>query len=291
MALAAAAVNAGVLGAGLPVIGYANYLLVWGSMHQWGFAWQDGTLTRARWGPWAMAAGGGAALAGLLSWSPFPVDMIGVGARVDNTSPPSIALLAFAAAQTGLVIALQPALSGLLTRARLWSVVRRLNPLVMTAYLWHMVPVIVVAVTLYPPGILPQPAVGSAGWWQLRALWLALLAAVAVPIIVGVTRLERPLLRLPTGIGSSSGWSAPALAAGIALVMLALARVAIAGFAPDGHVPWLVLAVYTGGLLLTLLSGGRDPGAGAPTRAPERDRHAPRITGAGRVDRGRLVSV
>jgi len=48
MAAAAAAVDVGVIGARLPLIGYANYLLVWGAMHQWGFAWQDGTLTRAR---------------------------------------------------------------------------------------------------------------------------------------------------------------------------------------------------------------------------------------------------
>lgn len=37
-----------------PPGGYASYLLVWGSIHQWGFAWADGTLTlpggaRGRW--------------------------------------------------------------------------------------------------------------------------------------------------------------------------------------------------------------------------------------------------
>ena len=98
MAAAAALVDAGVIGPHLHLIGYANYLLVWGAMHQWGFAWQDGTLTRRRWRPAAMAAGGAALLAGLLTWGPFPVDMIGAGERIGNTTPPSIALLAFAAA-------------------------------------------------------------------------------------------------------------------------------------------------------------------------------------------------
>jgi hypothetical protein len=79
-------VDAGVAGAGLPLIGYANYLLVWGSMHQWGFAWQDGTLTRAR-----------------------------------------------------------------------WRLVTRLNSTVMTVYLWHMVPAVIVAVALYPTAVMPQP--------------------------------------------------------------------------------------------------------------------------------------
>src|ERR1019366_6347257 len=88
MALAAAGVDAGVLGPHLHLIGFATYFLVWGSMHQWGFAWRDGTLTHPRWRPYALAAGGAAVLAGLLAWSPFPVDMIGFGGVVGNTTPP-----------------------------------------------------------------------------------------------------------------------------------------------------------------------------------------------------------
>jgi hypothetical protein len=152
MAAAAAAVDAGVVGANLPLIGFANYLLVWGSMHQWGFAWQDGTLTRARWRPYALAAGSAAVLAGLLARGPFPVDMIGPAERIGNTTPPSIALLAFAAAQTGLVLAAEPAVSRLLVRPGRWRLVTRLNSCVMTVYLWHMVPAIIVAVALYPTG-------------------------------------------------------------------------------------------------------------------------------------------
>ena len=76
LALGAAGVDAGLFGGRLSAIGYANYLLVWGSMHQWGFAWQDRTLTRPWWRPYALAAGGAVALACLLAWSPFPVDMV-----------------------------------------------------------------------------------------------------------------------------------------------------------------------------------------------------------------------
>ncbi len=39
-------------------------------MHQWSFAWQDGTLMRRR-RPAAMAAGRAAQLASLLTWAPF----------------------------------------------------------------------------------------------------------------------------------------------------------------------------------------------------------------------------
>jgi hypothetical protein len=79
---------------------YANYLLVWGSIHQCGFAWRGGMLTRTRWCP-PLAVTGTALPAGLVTSGAFPAAMIGPG----YTSPPSIALLAYAAAQAGLVMA------------------------------------------------------------------------------------------------------------------------------------------------------------------------------------------
>ena len=130
MAAAAGLMSAGVTGAHMHVIGYANYLFVWGSAHQWGFAWQDGTLTRRQWRPYAMIAGGAALLACLLAWGPFKVDMVGSG----NTNPPSVALLAFALAQSGLALACEPAGARLLLRPGLWRRVRRLNATVMTRW-------------------------------------------------------------------------------------------------------------------------------------------------------------
>ncbi len=73
-----------------------------------------------------------------------------------NTTPPSIALPAFAAAQAGLLLAAEPPVA----RPRPWRRVARLNPAVMTVCLWHMVPAIVVAIALYPAGIMPQPRIG-----------------------------------------------------------------------------------------------------------------------------------
>ena len=267
MAAGAAAVDLAVVGFHVPVIGYVNYLLVWGSMYQWGFCWQDGTLTRPRWRPYALAAAGAAALAGLVAWSPFPVDMIGApGERVGNTSPPSIALLAYAAAQAGLVLAAAPAVSRLLARPRWWRPVSRLTPAIMLVYLWHMVPVVIVAVAFYPARILPQPPIGSAQWWELRPAWEALLAVVLIPLIAGLQWVHRPLLRaLPTGFGQARPWSPAVLLAGLAAVGFGLAKLAVAGFAPDGRLPLLVLGACACGLLLTLLSG---PSAGE--RGPQK---------------------
>ena len=260
MAAAAALVDVGMAGPHLYVVGYANYLLVWGSIHQWGFAWQDRTLTSPWWRPYAMAAGGAALLAGLVMSGSFVVDMVGSG----NTNPPSIALLAFAATQAGLVLAAEPAASRLLARPRLWRRVRQLNGTVMTVYLWHFVPVIVVAATFYPTGVMAQPAVGTAEWWELRPAWFALVTVVLVPLVMAVMWAERPMLRLPAGLGPSGPWSPMLLLVGIAASATGLARLAIGGFAPGGHLPALVLAACAAGLVAILLTGRAPPASAQP---------------------------
>jgi hypothetical protein len=139
-----------------------------------------------------------------------------------NTStPPSVALLAFAAAQTGLLLAAEPAARRLLARPRWWRLVSQLNTKVMTAYLWHMAPVIIVAVTLYPAGGMPQPAVGSVLWWALRPAWFALLTAVLVPLTAVVMWAERPLRLLPVGVSTPGPWSPAILTAGMAAALRA----------------------------------------------------------------------
>jgi fucose 4-O-acetylase-like acetyltransferase len=265
MLLAVAAVDACLLGAGLSAVGYANYLLVWGCIHQWGFAWQDGTWARRRWRPYALAAGGAACLGCLLAWSPFPVNMVGTtGGGVNNTVPPSVALLAFAAIQSGLLLAAAPAGSRLLAQApRLWRAITWLNERVLTVYLWHMVPVIIVAVALYPTGIMPQPVIGSAGWWALRPAWIAALAVVLAMAALWLARLERPLPARPAARAGPAPQRArgPAVAgaaltaAGVAAAGVALARVAVGGFAPGGGVPGGTIALYAAGVMLTVLAG------------------------------------
>jgi fucose 4-O-acetylase-like acetyltransferase len=273
MAATAALVGAGVTGPHLHVIGYANYLLVWGSIHQWGLAWQDGTLTCARWRPYALAAGGAALLAGLVTSRAFQVDMVGSG----NTNPPSIALLAYSAALAGLVLVVEPAATRLLAGPRLWRPVTRLNEATMTVYLWHFVPVIVVAVAFYPTRVMPQPAIGTAEWWELRVAWFSMLTVVLVPLVIAVMRAERPMIRLPVGIGPPRPWSPVLLLAGLAASMFGLARLAIAGFAPVGQLPALALAACAAGVAATLFTG-HAPAAGVRTRgfSPEQPQQPPK---------------
>jgi fucose 4-O-acetylase-like acetyltransferase len=249
MAVAAGAVDTA--GPHPLAIGYLNYVFVWGCIHQWGFAWQDRTLTSPRWRIYVLAAGGAALLAGLLASRAFRVDMVGSG----NTNPPSIALLAFAAVQSALVLAAEPRVSGVLSGERPWRLVQRLNAQVMNAYLWHFVPVIVIVVAFYPTGVLPQPAIGSAEWWELRLAWWALLTVVLVPLVSSVTLVERPMLRLPEGLGRPGPWSPALLLAGIASAGAGLSELAISGFLPGGSVPVLALALCAIGLVAALFTG------------------------------------
>jgi hypothetical protein len=256
-------VSAGAAVPHLRGIGYANYLLVWASIHQWGFAWHDGSLTRTRWRPWTLAAAGAALLAGLVTSGAFPADMTGPG----NTNPPSTALLTYAAAQAGLVIAAEPAATRLLARPRRWRLVQRLNNAVMTVYLWHFAPVLIVAAAFYPTGVMPQPAIGSAPWWVLRLAWFGLLTALLVPMTTAVMWAERPMLGLPAGIGPPRRWSPALLLAGLAASLSGLSQLTVAGFAPEGYLLGPALADCAVGLAAILFSG----------RAPQRFRGRQRL--------------
>jgi len=147
----------------------------------------------------------------------------------------------------------------------------------MTVYLWHFVPAIVVAVVFYPAGVMPQPAIGTARWWELRPAWFALLTVVLVPLVAALMRAERPMSRLPAGIGPPGPWSPVLLLAGLAASVFGLARLATAGFAPGGQPPALALAACAAGLAATLLTG-RGPAAGAKpqARGPQQPRQPPK---------------
>ncbi|MFI9782892.1 acyltransferase [Kitasatospora sp. NPDC051984] len=252
MATAAALVDLAILGPRLPVVGFANYVLVWGAMHQWGFAWHDGSLTRGH-RPLGLALAGALLLTGLLIWGPFPVDMVGAGLHAGNTTPPSIALLAFAAAQCGLLLAAEPAAQRFLATPARRDEVTRLNRAAMTVYLWHPVPVVLVAVTLYPAGLVPQPGVGSWQWFALRPAWFAVLTVLLVALVAVLQRAQRPLL----GLTGSTGRSPALLLGGLAAALPALAWLAVNGFAPSGHPPVLALAAFACGFALVLRSGRR----------------------------------
>jgi hypothetical protein len=122
----------------------------------------------------------------------------------------------------------------------------------MTVYLWHMAPVVVAAVAFYPTGLLPQPPIGSAAWWGLRAVWVVVLAALFTPLVAALGPLERRrgTPRAAQDLGRPRSWALSLFAVGIPLTAYALSRLALRGFAAGGRLPVTVLAAYCVGVLL-----------------------------------------
>ncbi len=252
--VAVGAVDLATRGAGLAVVGVLNYVLCWGAIYQIGIAWHGGAMRGRR--PLLLAIGSAGVLAVLVALRLYPISMVGVaGAAVRNTSPPGVAMLAFAAAQSGLLVAAAPALTRWLRQSRWRGPVAATKGNVMGLYLWHMLPVIAVALIVYPAGLLPQPTLGSAAWWLLRAAWVAMLSlATAAELTlmwygraVFSRRLPSTSVRLPPQM------RAPLLVAGVALALWTLSRFAADGFAANGLFPVANALLYATGIALIVL--------------------------------------
>ena len=253
LAAGVGAVDIASLAGHVPYLGWLNYLLCWALLYQLGIAWQNGLLAGFR--PMLLAAGSACALWLLILLGPYPVSMIGVpGQVVQNTEPPSAAMLAFGCAQAGLAISLAPLLNRALRPGAVQRALSRANTNVMALYLWHMIPVVIVAIIGYPAGLLPQPAEGGAQWWLARLQWVVILSVVtAVELALlwwgrAIFAAPLPVLNVLRG-----RWAEPIMLAGAAMASYGLAFLAAEGFAPYGHFPRLTAVIFAVGVLLVTL--------------------------------------
>lgn len=249
-----AAVDAVSIGAGVPYLGWLNYLLCWGALYQLGIAWRAGFLGVRT----ALLMGACSALAlALLIWlAGYPVSMIGVpGEAIENSSPPSLAMLAFAVCQAAAAVALAPTLNRVLRPDRVRRALSVANDNVITLYLWHMIPVVIVAIVGYPAGLLPQPALDTPAWWLARLEWVAILSAVtAVQMTVMWWRRGFFSGPLPTfGVPLRHRWAELTMVAGAVMTAYALGFIAAWGFAPDGRFPLVAACVFAVGVALVAL--------------------------------------
>ncbi len=274
MAATAVVIDIGVIEGHWHFVGWANYLLVWGTFHQLGFAWHDGFLTGRRGRALVLAGGAVVTAVALIWWGPFPVSMVGVpGARIQNASPPSAALLAFGLAQVGVVLLAAPTVTRWLSRpnrARLRALISRANTMTMPVYLWHMAPVVIVAIVAYPNHWLAQPSIGSRAWWVQRVPWVAALAVVLFAVLALVmvaarllssSRLRQPNLRQPNltqPILTQPTGAAILLWLGVAICIATLGRLAVWGFAPNGSLDTITVGCFAIGLFL-VLAAAADP--------------------------------
>jgi hypothetical protein len=267
LASALVAVDIAALAGHVPYLNWLNYLLCWGLLYQIGIAWQSGHLAGIR--PVLLAAGSAGALWLLIWLGPYPISMIGVpGQAVQNTEPPSVAMLAFGCAQAGLAISCAPAVNSALRGGVAQRMLSRANTNVMALYLWHMIPVVIVAVTAYPAGLLPQPDEGGTQWWLARLEWVAILSVVTA-VELALLGWGRRIFAAPLpAIDVSRGrWAEPVTLAGALMASYGFAFLAAEGFAPDGHFPWLTAVIFAAGVLLVALrSQDRVPVTAIPLR-------------------------
>ncbi|HEV2754973.1 MAG TPA: acyltransferase [Actinomycetota bacterium] len=226
MAGAAAAVDALRLGLDVPFVGYLNFAFVWLFAHQLGFFYGDGRLAGLSKRRLAtFAAAGVLALVALTQLGPYSTSMVGVDdGRVSNNDPPSICIVAHSMWLISAAMLARGPVTRWLQGARAWRTVIAANSMIMTVFLWHLTALLAAVLLLYPLGF-PQPAGGTAEWWALRPVWLAILSVLLVPFVAAFGRFERGRSTAPaTGDGSR----------GRAVAAVALMTAGMAGLATDG---------------------------------------------------------
>ena len=179
--------------AGVPGLGWANFLFVWLFIHQLGFFYADGTFSRLSKRVFRlMAAGGYLVMAGLVQLETYPASMVGCCEdRISNMAPPTLPLMALGIGQVGLAMLLRPSINRWLAKSRPWKAVIVVNASIMTLYLWHLSALVLTIAVLIQLGF-PQPALGSAFWWLLRPLWFGAVTLVLAGLVLVWGRFERP---------------------------------------------------------------------------------------------------
>lgn len=192
----AAVVDLVSISTGSVLVGFPNYLFVWASVHQLGYAWRDGALDGAR-RRLALSALGLAAVSALVWFGPYPVGMVGTGQPVENSYPARVTLLFLGMFQIGLALLAERRLQAWLQRPAAWRVTIAVNARIMTLYLWHMTAMlglVGLSLALGGRGLHLEPATGA--WWATRPGWLAVCDVVTIALIAVFGRLEDPSVDL-----------------------------------------------------------------------------------------------
>ncbi|WP_415950528.1 acyltransferase family protein [Streptomyces sp. KLOTTS4A1] len=170
-----------------------NILPGWMFAYQLGVSWGEKRLGRR--GAWLLLVGGAALFALLLVVFAYPSSMVGVpGEARTNSHPPSLLVLALAAAQSGAAILLRERLGRILRRPALWAPVVVINLSAMTILCWHQTAMFAAAA---PASFLGQiggltTAPETFGWIAARFAWLPVFAALLIVLGRWTRRFETP---------------------------------------------------------------------------------------------------
>lgn len=250
-------------------LGGVNYLLVWGGIHQLGYAWEPG-----RWAPRRaalVAVGAWTATVGLIVVAGYPASMVAVdGAAWQNTDPPSLALWTFAIGQLAGLVAGHTELRRVVEDDRRYGAVVAAGGSILTLFLWHMTALVIVAASFLALDVWPVATTIDATWWTWRPAWMAACAVTLAALwaiarrteSVGTATDELPAWRATVGV--------PATVGGIAWLMTGGLT------ADDGGLAVAPVLLTSGGLwALGVLRRGRTvtpsrPQVSTPRRSPSR---------------------
>ncbi|MGN2362619.1 acyltransferase family protein [Streptomyces luridiscabiei] len=204
-----------------------NILPGWLFAYQLGVSWGEGRIGKR--GARLLLVGGGILFAVLLLAFHYPASMVGVPGEVrTNSHPPSLLVVALAAAQSGAAILLRDRLGRLLRRPLLWAPVVVVNLSAMTILCWHQSAMLAAAVpasllnggTAAVAGLTTGP--DTVGWVLARIVWLPVFAGLLVLIARYTRRFDAPW-KAGTRAANARRALAGLLAAGFAVFALGLA--------------------------------------------------------------------
>ncbi|MFF8383574.1 acyltransferase [Streptomyces kanasensis] len=197
-----------------------NLLPGWLFAYQLGVSWAEHRIGRRE--AWVLLVGGVALFAALIAVFHYPASMVGVpGQDRTNSHPPSLLVLALAAAQSGAAILLKDRMGALLRRPALWAPVVVVNLSAMTILCWHQTAMLAAAVPASltagaVPGLTTAP--DTVGWVFARLAWMPLFAVLLVLIARYARVFESPWTRATRAGRAAAG----VLAAGFTAFALGL---------------------------------------------------------------------
>jgi hypothetical protein len=198
-----------------------NLLPGWLFAYQLGVSWGERRIGRRE--AWVLLVGGAVLFAALIAFFHYPASMVGVpGQDRANSHPPSLLVLALAAAQSGAAILLKDRIGALLRRPALWAPVVVVNLSAMTILCWHQTAMLAAAVPASltagaVPGLTTAP--DTVGWILARLAWMPLFAVLLVLIARYARGFESPWTRATRAGRAAAG----VLAAGFTAFALGLA--------------------------------------------------------------------
>ena len=169
---------------------WANFLVIWGLAHQFGFFYDRLVAAPRRIG-WMFFWGGLFSMTALTNMGLYPRSVVGVpGDTFSNMGPPTLTIVGLILLQIGLVLLARDWVLERLTTSDRWrALFAWVNVHSLPLYLWHstgMAIAIGLSWVLFGYAAPDQP---TGEWWLTRPLWLAAAALSTWPFLIAFKKI------------------------------------------------------------------------------------------------------